>query len=90
MYFAFLFFVSFSLVSAARQADPRKYSGVENIFRAIFEILAVICIVLNVVEEVREMIRYVITHHSVTALALLVGYCTGLSEKSSQINFTQL
>ena len=57
MYFLFMVLVSFSLVSAARQVDPRKYRGAENIIRGICEILSIICIMLNVVEEVREMKR---------------------------------
>ena len=59
LYVLFLTLLSFALIYGSTRDDPTQYDGGADHFRALCEIFSIIFLMLHLVDEISEIIRFV-------------------------------
>uniref|UniRef100_A0A0A9ZGA8 Transient receptor potential A n=1 Tax=Sycon coactum TaxID=1009717 RepID=A0A0A9ZGA8_9METZ len=57
LYLLFMLCVTFSLISAGRQADPREYDSAEDYARGVLEVISLLGVMVNLYDEAKECYR---------------------------------
>ncbi|XP_065194113.1 uncharacterized protein LOC135825304 [Sycon ciliatum] len=80
LYLLFMLCVTFSLISAGRQADPRIYDSAEDYARGVLEVISLIGVMFNLYDEIKELHREKLAYLTdgynylqVTSMLLLVA-----------------